>query len=112
MCRFGDGLHVQGIRRVSRGLCPRCLGFFLGYGLLVGGSVCAMVCGAVLGSGRGGLVTCLEARQFPLAWSVLLSMYVCRCACGLQYGGRVAPLLCVSHSVGPWVCVQGGFLAF
>ena len=105
VCRLGDGLHVQGIGRVSRGMGLMYLGYVLRSRLLVGGYVCAMVIGAVLGSGKGGLVTCPEAGQFPLAWSVSFSLCVCRCACGKHYGGRVASPSCVLQSAVPLGCV-------
>jgi len=75
--RLGDGLHVQGMKRVSRGLCLMYLGFVLRPELLVSGSFCAVVCGAVLGSCKGGLVACPEAMQFHLVRSESLSLCVC-----------------------------------
>jgi len=47
---------------------------------------------------------CLEARQFLFVWSVSI-LSACRCACGMQYGGRVAPPSYVLHSAVPWGCV-------
>jgi len=91
---------MQGMRHVSKGLCLSYLWFVMWYEHLLGGFVCDVVCGAVLGSCKGGWAACPGAMLLHFR-SASLSLCSCRCTCGVQHGGRVAPPLYVLQSAAP-----------
>ena len=78
------------MRQVSNGLSLLYLWFVVCSRLLIGGFICDVVCGVALGAPEGGWAVCLEAALLHIM-AVGLSPCTCRCACGMQFGARVAP---------------------
>ena len=100
---------MQGIGQVFWGMCPMFIGFFEGSARLVlaDGSMCSMVCRAVLLSCVGVSVVCLGARRSHVGRSAVFFMYACGCACSMQDGCFVAPPSYVIRNAMMWMCVWG-----
>ena len=97
---------MQGIGYVSRGLCLMYPRLIVSSRYLLGRSIGAMGSGVVLGSCRGGWSACPEVCLLYFR-SVSLTIYSCRCAHGVQYGGLVTPPLYVLQCAALGGCLCG-----